>query len=81
MLGKLQLKKYARSFIVLDRFKPFHFELFANLFILFLLLLLKDSRYFDIDWVENYRRWPPALVEQLKLYKESAALKEMQEAM
>lgn len=31
--------------------------------------LEEDSRYLDIDWVENIRRWPPALVNDLKLFK------------
>ena len=31
--------------------------------------LEEDSRYFDVDWVENIRRWPPALVDDLKAFK------------
>lgn len=31
--------------------------------------LEEDSRYFDVDWVENIRRWPPALVDDLKVFK------------
>ena len=31
--------------------------------------LEEDSRYIDIDWVENIRRWPPLLVEDLKRFK------------
>lgn len=34
--------------------------------------LEEDSRYFDVDWVEGIRRWPPALVQDLKAFKASA---------
>ena len=35
--------------------------------------LEEDSRYFDVDWVENIRRWPPLLVDDLKSFKASIA--------
>jgi tetratricopeptide (TPR) repeat protein len=28
----------------------------------------QDSRYTDVEWVEDIRRWPPKLVDALKLY-------------
>ena len=33
--------------------------------------LENDSRYLDIDWVENIRRWCPRLVNELKSFKNS----------
>ncbi len=33
--------------------------------------LENDSRYLDIDWVENIRRWCPRLVNELKAFKNS----------
>jgi hypothetical protein len=28
-----------------------------------------DSRYLDVDWVQNIRRWPPKLVDSLISFK------------
>eukprot|EP01041_Mallomonas_annulata_P001220 gene1220-2372_t len=32
----------------------------------------QDSRYMDVDWVENIRRWPPKLVHALEIFKKNA---------
>ena len=31
----------------------------------------QDSRYVDIEWVRDIRRWPPALVTSLEAFKKS----------
>jgi hypothetical protein len=31
--------------------------------------LEQDSRYVDVEWVRDIRRWPPALVGDLQLFK------------
>ncbi|KAJ1412327.1 hypothetical protein B484DRAFT_455371 [Ochromonadaceae sp. CCMP2298] len=40
--------------------------------------LEEDSRYVDVEWVRDIRRWPPALVKDLQLFKSRLAQEQQQ---